>query len=1806
MDEKALQDAYNLFASQGYKGDIEAFKTLMATNKNALNDAYNLFASKGYKGDVDKFSTLIGVKKKVPTDTPSTSGSGTSQSGSQKDGDLVSKGFHPDLAKVSEEEKPVKQTPAEVSPTEPVGFEAIPEQIVDESIADLYDQYKEAGLITSQQEKAIDTELKRQKEGDRGWWETLNAQVEGLFKVGMAIPLYQFDTKEDLIQARAAKNRIDFLESLPQDKVKELNAYAVRGVKELNQETRNILAENLILEEKSKSLVNTLRHVETAIETAQRQGKEIAPEGIEHYKGLINEIKDIAVTYNKNVDLIEADGTEIGSFLQELDFLKKNYGGLEYYQDLMRISGANIISGMSEFGSTVLKMRGTTDPTVLAPAYEWEAFGKEFREEVTRQQGFLKPAMSVTEIEGMSDFGKWLTEQTATQLPIVATLAVGGSTAGLAALGTSAAGQKIGEMRDIGDYTETQMFLTGVGYGLMEVASERVSLGILSKGKRAFKALKTPDLKKSFRVGLKDFIYDKTKDALSEGGAEFVNQTTQNLIDILYLGDEKVHVLDGTADALASGTAMGFGMSVIPTVIGMGARAFTPVNSGEKIMTAIAKANQLLTEVELKGDGLTDSTKETMLKKASKLIKEANGEVQKAYDTAKDLDIKQIERLISIDKQANKVLNGVKSVNDSDLSIEVKADLIKDFQNQVERLRDEKNKILGDAKKTDELREEGKPKEAEKPSVGDMRQDDKAKTPQEEKTQVEQETEKPKEDNGRKQAEKPPIKEGKPSPKPEKKTDKGTTKDVPKTQEVKRKKAPERIQPEPKKGTEKPRKLNEMIGDFSKKLGATLVYGKTRRATTAGTYSSSNALARIRKAGDLDTVAHEMGHLLDDRMDVVGSATDAVIQDQIDWYSDRGGSNPPSGASKAYKKQYLKREGVAEFLRAYIANPTEAKLQSPELFKHFESIVDPKTLQAIKDFSKDYLDFANAPAGDRMLSNVETSLLPEKKGFRKWVKEKFRKEDTDRLTITPMDKFKMKITNSMEIGNKAFRFIQGVKGDKKLMPEENFEIMVKLFAGINGKINNFFSQGLRDPRNKFMKDSKGEKMTINYLFEGLKADGKDALQQDIEDVIKLLIAERTVEYFEKFGRVTDLTGIGGGLKNDLTVADEHLADFEELKTTDKAKYDRIKEGARRYREFADAGLRYALESGRISQEQYDTIKENNRYYVSLARTKEVEPGEEVFNSFNTSSSLGSVKDIYKKAKGGTDIIKNPFMSLLANTVNIIKESDRNNVLATFIDPLTSARGMADGKPIDLSQIARPAKAGEKNTIRIFKEGKEQYWQFDQDILYHSIKAIGEMGDNNVFTTLMKPLADLIRTTVTTFPVFAARNLVRDTQSRLILSRTRGNVFDLLHNKEDRDLFEAYGGSQAGFYLTNENAYKEALNDAIYKLTRKGNVIIDPRNLSPKRFLRRLKKIGEKAENVNRIAEFNSAYKKAKKAGLDDYNAGLYAAYQARDLMDFAVAGTWVREINKVIPFSNAAVQSVKRSAKGFKENPAQFMARMAVFSVLPQALIRVLVSSMGDDEEYEELPDYQRDLFYNFKVPGYSDWISIPKPFELGVVSSIMDRGYSYTQGNKKAFEGATMSTIRTLFPFDEGALMGSFKPILEVAVGKDIFRDRQIIPYWEKGLDLKYREGTKYASRVGQALSSAFGLVGAGVDPRYIDHLIKGYTTYYGNYGLALFDIGKEDSSNQFDFTKTGFVRGMPISQAKSVQRAFKLAESLGMSNSGDIKVLKGANKMWYDLDDPKAKSKMGKEIYNYAKQLVKELEQVKKEKDKQLKISK
>lgn len=1006
-----------------------------------------------------------------------------------------------------------------------------------------------------------------------------------------------------------------------------------------------------------------------------------------------------------------------------------------------------------------------------------------------------------------------------------------------------------------------------------------------------------------------------------------------------------------------------------------------------------------------------------------------------------------------------------------------------------------------------------------------------------------------------------------------------------------------RIQPDPIYG-ESPKKLRETMVDLKRATGKTIYYTKgPGRRRSLGSYNPRNAAIAIRHSNDLDVTAHELGHALDDQYGIlvaIPADMETAARAELMKLS-KYGSKPPKGHPDP--TMYKLGEGVAEYIRAFLVNPTQAEADFPVFSDWFKKAIPADMMTSIVKFGNEIRILAGATAHQQIMANVEMN--PKKKEM-SFLANFYNStlNSNEEFEITWADKLSALWIDSMKPFNKAVDYATKLTGDD-LLPAEDPRILARLLLGANNKFDNILKQGLMDTELNRLKDN-GNDMTLDWLLDPLDKTDKATIEKEQEEVISYMIAERTIELRAKL-ESNVLTGIGAGVFQDIDVAVARIAEFAD---SPQDKQDRIKEAARRYRVYADGVLRYMVDSGRLTDSitdedgniigGYQFIKKTNLHYVALQRIIEAAPDEEINMSFGGGDRPTSTKEVIKKIKGSTKTIKNPYSSLLSLAYSGIKESDRNNVLVSFRDLFMLERQMYQGDVAKLGEIARPAKSGDKNTIKVFIDGKAEYWQLQEDI-YGSLTGLINQGIK--LPALLTIVPRIIRATITNFPIFAIRNRIRDVQHRFIISNTRfKDVYGKkMTRKEAKDRYEKFGGGQAGYYLMNDEFYYAQMEDSIRELAQNKSVILaDPKRFWIK-FSSGYQNMISSGETATRTEEFKGAFVEGKRKGLDDYNASIYAAFRSRDLMDFAVAGEYMRIINQLIPFSNAAVRGLTKTVQSFEENPGGMLIRWSLYSTIPTVAMMLLAHMFDYDDEYEKLPAFQRDMFLNFKI-GPDLWVSIPKPFELGILSSGIERTVSSVVfKEEKAFEGYGGSLGRGLMPIDESAIAGPLKTGVEILANKDFFRDKYIIPPHEAELLLEARNTDK-SSRLGKWIQD-----GIGMDARNVDHAIKGVTGYFGDFGLRLSNIGREDVM-AFDWSSTGLMRRSPVYNSEDVQWIMKTARKYRLNNSGPYKEFNALVGGYFEATTNKERDNAGKVAREYAANLRKEwseeyLEEVKAE---------
>ena len=315
----------------------------------------------------------------------------------------------------------------------------------------------------------------------------------------------------------------------------------------------------------------------------------------------------------------------------------------------------------------------------------------------------------------------------------------------------------------------------------------------------------------------------------------------------------------------------------------------------------------------------------------------------------------------------------------------------------------------------------------------------------------------------------------------------------------------------------------------------------------------------------------------------------------------------------------------------------------------------------------------------------------------------------------------------------------------------------------------------------------------------------------------------------------------------------------------------------------------------------------------------------------------------------------------------------------------------------------------------------------------------------------------------------------------------------------------------------------------------------------------------------------------------NYEAALYAAGQARGLLNFAKAGTVMKYVNQALPFSNANLRGLGKSIHGFGSNPANYAMKWGLHVLLPT--MAILAWNRRDKETWEEylqLPDYRRDFFWNLKLGNH--WITIPKPHLLGVLAGGAERIALSLMGEKHTGDNYATS-LGNLLPANSTAqAAGPLKSFLELAMNWDSFRQKNIVPSWEVQRDLDLRKGTAYASQAGQGIANAMKAAGLGVDSRNVDYILNSM----GGFGtMATSLTSKNRPIGSGLMRSTGLFTETPGADAKDVLWMLNWSKRRNELNNSDIKELKALRSRVFEEKDPDKRAELSKQLRDYATHL-------------------
>jgi len=592
-------------------------------------------------------------------------------------------------------------------------------------------------------------------------------------------------------------------------------------------------------------------------------------------------------------------------------------------------------------------------------------------------------------------------------------------------------------------------------------------------------------------------------------------------------------------------------------------------------------------------------------------------------------------------------------------------------------------------------------------------------------------------------------------------------------------------------------------------------------------------------------------------------------------------------------------------------------------------------------------------------------------------------------------------------------------------------------------------------------------------------------------------------------------------------------------------------------------LDVALDQGLIDKFSYDNFV-SDIYYIPFYR--QMEDGD----LQGAQTSAGLTRQQFSKAlKGGGD---RPFGDLMENTLrnwsHILSASMKNQAAATTLKDA-----------LELDAVEKATEAG-PDTVKVMEDGKPAYYTVKDPLLLESITSIGYMGPQSKFLDVSRDFKNLLQYGVTMSPAFKVNNLFRDSVQAMAVSDLSKNPFAnvvqgwIATDKNNPAHISALaGGAIFNFGTAYEGNQAKLIKRLLDKGVKESDILDTPDKIKAglSKLFDKYEELGNKSEAANRMALYNQL----REAGFSH----LEASFQARDLMDFSMQGSFsaFRYLTQVVPFMNARIQGLyKLGRDGIiptgrvfynsltgKEIDLDDKKKAQAFSIITSAVCLASLALYGafkDDEEFQKRSDWDRDNFWWIRLPGMEAALRIPKPFEIGALGTIAERTAEQifdADSEGKQFTDALSRMMLDTFAMNP--IPQVIKPIVDLYANKDSFTGAPIETAGMEALSKAERKADT-TSPLASALSIGFSYVlpeKAELSPVQVDYAIKGYLGWLGGtiastsmYAVAPFKDGEYPDTKWMDKASLGFVKSLPSNMSqyttafyesnKQIQQAF------------------------------------------------------------------
>lgn len=902
----------------------------------------------------------------------------------------------------------------------------------------------------------------------------------------------------------------------------------------------------------------------------------------------------------------------------------------------------------------------------------------------------------------------------------------------------------------------------------------------------------------------------------------------------------------------------------------------------------------------------------------------------------------------------------------------------------------------------------------------------------------------------------------------------------------------------------------QILDDVNSIFGATIKKGRVGKKGTNGWYNPKTDIIRTRTFGDPRTVMHELGHYVDARFNFSNRpGFDTEFSNVI---HKRFGNAYNKGGIKTIRKK-----GIAEFFHDYVTSRKKAAAEFPTFYKEFKQILegDKELYAAVDKLSYVGHQWYAQPVWERMKGSVsfggKENLLQKTIKFFKDSKEVARKVYHEPYTTLADELHPLEELIS-EVEKRAGR---------KLRVEENAFKQAWLARGWAGKAEALLQHGDKRLGVKAFKD------VIRQIPENR-----------LEDFSTYLTALRELD-MNKWNEVLPLG------EEPLITRFTKAECFDAIKHYEKSPV--FKKAAAEIHKYSDALLHLAVEGGMLTARAAADMKAKYPHYVPFFREfyeAADTPGK------GTGKGFVNVGGVTKKMKGSTLDVVDPLEGIIRNTFSITSAIERNKVGQSIVKLAN-----VDGMGALIEKVSGAAKVTD-HSFSVWENGKKVVYNTTPE-LYQAFKMLNPEGANMVVKILSVP-AKWLRAGAVLSPEFMLRNPARDMISATVYSKhgfipvadTLKGLALYLHKGDTYWEYMRSGAAQANLVSLDRNYLSGQIRDLMTRPGVKKMVTTNPIEI--------LRGLSEATEMATRLAEFHNVRKgytgignrlfgKTRKPGsIQD------AALESRDItLDFSRIGSHTKSWNKISAFFNASIQGTDKMFRAWRENPLDMTIKTAMFITMPSVLLWYLNK---DDPRYQELPQWQKDIFWI--IPTKDTLIKIPKPFELGILfgtvpERMLQWMYDKDRGQKgNGFKGLGDVIIDNMVP---NVSPTALVPALEAATNYSLFMNRNIVPQHERDNLPPAMQYGPYTSAVGKGIGKMFD-----VSPRIVDNTIRGYTGGLGGFGLTLSDsvLGMGEERPAKRISEMPGIRGFtatPYASSESVQEVYDAYDKqLKLFNAG------------------------------------------------------